>query len=125
MMFSPVANALSQIAAGKVRALGLAARERVAALPDVPPLAEIGAEGFDAAGWFMLVASAATPKPIVDRLHDELRQILADPALRQQLVGQGLIPVDTPSLDELRGYVREQIVYWRDTLTRIGLAGIE
>ena len=125
MMFSPVANALSQIAAGKVRAIGLAARDRVAALPDVPPLAEIGAEGFDAAGWFMLVAPAATPRPIVDRLHAELRAILLDPALRQQLIGQGLIPVDTPSPDELRVYVREQIAYWRDTLTRIGLAGIE
>jgi tripartite-type tricarboxylate transporter receptor subunit TctC len=125
MMFSPVANALSVIAAGKVRTIGLAARERVEALPDVPPLAEIGAEGFEAAGWFMLVAPAATPKPIVDRLYAELREILSDPALRQQLVHQGLIPVDTPPPDELRTYVREQIAYWRDTLTKIGLAGIE
>ncbi len=125
MMFSPVANALSVIAAGKVRAIGLAARDRVEALPDVPPLAAIGAEGFDAAGWFMLVAPAATPKPIVDRLHAELRDIVADPTLHQQFVHQGLIPVTTPSPDELKTYVRDQIAYWRDTLNRIGLAGLE
>lgn len=125
MMFSPVANALAMIAAGKVRAIGLASRERIEALPDVPPLADIGVPGFDAAGWFMLVAPAATPQPIVDRLHAELRQILADPALRRRFVAQGLIPVDTPAPDVLTAYVREQIAYWRDTLGRIGLAGME
>ena len=125
MMFSPVANALSMIAAGKVRAIGLATRDRVAALPDVPPLAALGAAGFDAAGWFMLVAPAATPRAIVDRLHREMRAILADPALRQQFVDEGLIPVDTPPPDALTTYVRDQIAVWRDTLTRIGLAGIE
>jgi tripartite-type tricarboxylate transporter receptor subunit TctC len=125
MMFTPIANALSMIEAGKVRAIGLAARERVAALPAVPPLAEVGADGFEAAGWFMLVAPAATPAPIVDRLHAELAAIVADPELRRQFVRQGLIPVDTPSIAELKAFVRAQIAYWRETLNRIGLAGME
>jgi tripartite-type tricarboxylate transporter receptor subunit TctC len=125
MMFSPVANAQSMIQAGKVRALGVAARERVAALPDVPPLAEVGAPDFDANGWFMLVAPAATPRDIVARLHQETRAILAEPELRAQFVRQGLIPVDTPSPDELKAFVRAQIAYWDRTLHRIGLAGME
>jgi tripartite-type tricarboxylate transporter receptor subunit TctC len=125
MMFSPVANALSMIAAGKVRAIGLAARERVEALPAVPPLAEIGAPGFEASGWFMLVAPAATPRPIIDRLHAETRTILAEPELRAQFVRQGLIPVDTPPPDQLEAFVREQIAYWDRTLHKIGLAGME
>jgi tripartite-type tricarboxylate transporter receptor subunit TctC len=125
MMFSPVANALSMIEAGKVRAIGLAARERVAALPEVAPLAEIGVPGFEASGWFMLVAPAATPRAIVDRLHADTRAILAAPELRAQFVRQGLIPVDTPAPDELRAFVREQIAYWDRTLHRIGLAGME
>src|SRR4029077_19897899 len=108
-MFSPVANALSFIAAGKVRAIGLATRERVEALPDVHPLADIGVPGFEAAGWFILVAPAATPRPIVDRVHAELRAILADPALRQQFIRQGLVPVETPSPEELKAFVRDQI----------------
>src|SRR6202162_1823008 len=77
MMFSPVANAVSMIQAGKVRAIGLATRERVEALPDVAPLADIGLPGFEAGGWFMLVAPAATPAPIVARLHAETAAILA------------------------------------------------
>ncbi len=125
MMFTPIPNALSMIQAGKVRAIGLAARERVAALPDVAPLADIGVPGFEASGWFMLVAPAATPGAIVERLHAESRAILAEPELRAQFVRQGLIPVDTPPPDALRAYVREQIAYWDRTLHRIGLAGME
>src|ERR1051325_1771495 len=125
MMFTPIANALSMIQAGKVRAIGLAARERVEALPDVPPLAEIGAPGFEANGWFMLVAPAATPRAIVARLHAESRAILAEAEQRAQSVRQGLIPADTPPPDELQAYVREQIAYWDRTLRRIGLAGME
>jgi tripartite-type tricarboxylate transporter receptor subunit TctC len=125
MMFTPIANALSMIQAGKVRAIGLAARERVEALSDVPPLAEIGAPGFEANGWFMLVAPAATPRAIVARLHAESRAILSEPEQRAQFVRQGLIPVDTPPPDELQVYVREQIAYWDRTLHRIGLAGME
>ncbi|HEY2138194.1 MAG TPA: tripartite tricarboxylate transporter substrate binding protein [Xanthobacteraceae bacterium] len=125
MMFTPIPNALPLIGAGKLRAIGLATRERVEALPDVPPLAEIGAPGFEAGGWFMLVAPAATPRPIVARLAEASRAILAEPELRAQFVRQGLIPVDTPSPDELKVFVREQIAYWDRTLHRIGLAGME
>ncbi len=125
MMFSPVANALSMVQAGKVRAIGLAASTRVAALPDVPPLAEIGAPGFEANGWFMLVAPAATPPAIVERLHEATRAILAARELKAQFVRQGLIPVDTPPPEELAVFVREQIAYWDRTLHTIGLAGME
>jgi tripartite-type tricarboxylate transporter receptor subunit TctC len=125
LMFTPIANALSMIQAGKVRAIGLAARERVEPLPDVAPLADIGVPGFEASGWFMLVAPAATPRAIVARLHAEARAILAEPELRAQFVRQGLIPVDTPPPEELQAFVREQIAYWDRTLHRIGLAGME
>jgi len=123
MMFTPIPNALPLIQSGKVRAIGLATSEHVAALPDVPPLAAVGAPGFEAGGWFMLVAPAATPQPIVERLHVELRAILADPAVKDEFVRQGLIPVATPSPGELRSFVRREIAYWERTLRAIGLAG--
>jgi len=123
MMFTPIPNALPLIQSGKVRAIGLATSERVAALPDVPPLATIGAPGFEAGGWFMLVAPAATPQPIIDRLHAELRAIMGDPDTKEEFVRQGLIPADTPSPGELRVFVRREIAYWDRVLRRIGLAG--
>jgi tripartite-type tricarboxylate transporter receptor subunit TctC len=123
MMFTPIPNALPLIGSDKVRAIGLATSERVEALPDVPPLAAIGAPGFEAGGWFMLVAPAATPRLIIDRLYAELRAIMADPAVREEFVRQGLIPVATPSPDELRLFVRREVAYWDRTLHNIGLAG--
>jgi tripartite-type tricarboxylate transporter receptor subunit TctC len=125
MMFTPIPNALSLIAAGKIRTIGLATTQRVEALPDVPPLADIGVPGFEAGGWFMMVAPAATSKSVIDRLHAELRAIAAEPDMRQEFIRQGLVPVATPSPEELKVFVREQIAYWRDTLNKIGLAGME
>src|ERR1700693_2237534 len=122
-MFTPIPNALPLIGSGKVRAIGLATSARVEALPDVPSLAAVGVPGFEAGGWFMLVAPAGTPKPVIDRLHAELRAIVAEPEVRQELVRQGLIPVDTPSSDDLRTFVRDEIAYWDRTLHKIGLAG--
>ncbi len=125
MMFTPIPNALPLIAAGKLRAIALATSERVEALADVPSLAALGLTGFETGGWFMLVAPAATPQPIVDRLHAEVRAIMADPALRQDLVRQGLIPAETPSPQELQAFVRDEIAHWRTVLIDLGLAGIE
>ena len=125
MMFTPIPNALPLIASGRVRPIAVAGRDRVAALPGVAPLAEMGLPGFDTSTWFMLVAPAATPRPIVERLHDEARAILADPALRRRFIEEGLVPVATPSVDELETFVRDEIAFWDKTLHRIGLAGME
>jgi tripartite-type tricarboxylate transporter receptor subunit TctC len=125
VMFTPIPNALSLIQAGKIRTIGLATKERVEALPGVEPLAEIGVQNFNVGGWFMLVAPAATPKPVVDRLHRELLAISREPDIRDEFVRQGLIPVESTSPEELKEYVRSQIAYWRQTLPKIGLAGIE
>ena len=78
MMFSPVSLALPLIQEGKVRVIGVTTKERVAAIPHVPPLAEVGLPGFDTAAWFMLVAPAGTPKDIVAKLHAAVGEIMAD-----------------------------------------------
>ena len=89
------------------------------------PLAQIGVPGFEADGWFMLVAPAATPRAIVDKLHDEVRAIAGDPEVREEFVRQGLIPVATPSPEALKTFVHDQIAHWRDVLHTIGMAGSE
>ena len=64
-MFSPVSFAVPLAQAGKLRMLGVTTRERIEAIPDVPPLTEIGLKQFDAVSWFMLVAPIGTPREIV------------------------------------------------------------
>ena len=82
LMFCDIPPAAGMIAAGKVRALGVSTRERIAAYPDIPTVAEAGVPGYAVAGWFMIVAPAKTPRAIVDKLHEELQNVIASPTSR-------------------------------------------
>jgi len=109
-----------------VRMLGVTTKERVGAIPDVPPLAEIGVPGYDAASWWMLVAPAKTPRPIVDKLHTDLRVVLREPDVHEEFIQrQGLIPVDSAAPDDLRKFVEAEIVRLGDIVRKAGLAGTE
>ena len=106
--------------------LGVTTKERVEAIPDVPPLAEIGVPGYDAASWWMLVAPAKVPRAIVDKLHADLRVVLREPDVREGFImGQGLIPVRSPPPDELRRFVAGEIIRLGDIVRKTGLAGSE
>jgi tripartite-type tricarboxylate transporter receptor subunit TctC len=126
MMTSPIPLALPLADGGKVRMLGVTTKERVGAIPDVPPLAEIGVPGYDAASWWMLVAPAKTPRSIVDKLHADLRVVLREPDVREEFIQrQGLIPVVSPAPDELRKFVEVEIARLGDIVRKAGLAGSE
>ena len=77
LLFSDPAPSMPLIRSGKVRALGVTTPARWPVAPEIPPLNEAGVPGFDAAGWFMVAGSAGTPKPIVERLHADLKAIMA------------------------------------------------
>ena len=121
-MFSPVSFAVSLAQAGKLRMLGVTTAERVEAIPDVPPLAEIGLKLFDAVSWFMLVAPIGTPKEIVGKLHREVSAAIADPEVRREFVKLGLVPVQSPPPEELPGFVRSEIALWGEIVKKAGLA---
>jgi tripartite-type tricarboxylate transporter receptor subunit TctC len=80
---------LSQIKAGKLRALGYSGSARSNLLPDVPTISESGVPGYEASQWLGLLAPAGTPKAIVDRLHKELTEILNAEETKKMLEEQG------------------------------------
>jgi tripartite-type tricarboxylate transporter receptor subunit TctC len=123
LMFSDVPPALALINEGKVRALGVSTKERVAALAAVSPIAELGVPGFDAASWQMLVAPAGTPKDIVERLHAELKTFMLQPEIKDHVFKMGLIPIDTPSVADLRVFVTTEIARWGKVVEQAGIAG--
>jgi tripartite-type tricarboxylate transporter receptor subunit TctC len=122
MMFSDIPPAVGMLQAGKVRALGVTSRTRVAAFPDIPPLSESGLPEFVAVGWHMLVAPGRTPRDIVKRLHAELTGILALPETESEIVRLGLLPFTNPPLEELRPFVERETVRWRKIVERAGIA---
>jgi tripartite-type tricarboxylate transporter receptor subunit TctC len=92
-LFSIALAATPQIKAGKVRALAITSAKRSPVSPDIPTVAEAGLPGFEVIGWFGWLAPAATPKPIVTRLHTELVRALKLPEVRDRLLSQSTEPV--------------------------------
>jgi tripartite-type tricarboxylate transporter receptor subunit TctC len=124
-MFSDVPPALPLIAAGKLRALGVTTRERVTAAPEIAPLAEVGMPGYDTASWHMVATQGQTPKEIVEKLNTEIRAIMTEPDVKAGLIRDGAIPAVTPSPDELKAFVKSEIVRWGKIVEQAGIAGTE
>ncbi|MDB5571732.1 MAG: hypothetical protein JWN93_2915 [Hyphomicrobiales bacterium] len=111
---------------GQLRALAVSSAGRLPVLPDVLPFAEAsGASDFEAVSWHILFAPSGTPEPIVSKLHSEMKRIMADPEIRQKIAAMGLIPNDTPTVDELRVYLRGEREKWGSLVKRIGLEGTQ
>ena len=119
-MFCDIPPAIGMIEAGKVRMLGVSTPTRVAAFPD-----EAGVPGFAVAGWFMLAAPASTPPAIVERLHGELKSILATTEMKEQLSKLHLLPIDTPSVEDMRSFIKSEIARWAKIVQQAGIAGSE
>ena len=123
LMFGDFGTALPLVRAGQLRALGVSTAQRVAAAPDIPPLSQAGLPGYDASSWQMVVAPAGIPRPIVHKLNGELRAIVAEPDIQKDFTDRGLIPIVSPSPEELQDYVRSEIVRWGKVVEQAGAAG--
>jgi tripartite-type tricarboxylate transporter receptor subunit TctC len=122
MMFCDVPPAKALIEAGKIRALGVTTSERVKAVANIPPLAEVGIPNYNTASWHTITTTGGTPKPIVDKLAAEIRTIMSDPEVQKLLSNDGTLPQISPPPDELRKFVDAEIVRWGEVVTKAGLA---
>ena len=110
-LFSIALSAQPQIKAGKVRALAITSAKRSPVSPELPTVAESGLPGFEVIGWFGWLAPAATPKPIVDRLHREIVRALKLPDVRDRLLSQSTEPVgNTPA--EFAAFMKSEHAKW-------------
>ena len=123
VVFADFSTALPLVRAGKLRAIGVSTAQRLAAAPDIPPLAEAGVPGFDASSWQMVVAPAGVPEPIVAKLNAELRAILAEPEVRKSFETRGILPLVSPGPEELKRYVHSEIGRWGKVVRQAGAAG--
>jgi tripartite-type tricarboxylate transporter receptor subunit TctC len=125
LMFCDIPPAAGMIAAGKVRVLGVSTGDRVPSYPDVPTVAEAGVPGFSVAGWFMIVAPAQTPAPIVDKLHKQLIAVMNEPDVKARIDQLSLVPLPTPSVADMQAYVKSEIARWGKIVQQAGIAGTE
>jgi len=121
---SETGAALSLIRDGKVKALAISSTSSHPRLPDVPPMATAADKpGFEAVSWHVLLAPAATPKPIVDRLRDEMRKVTSDAAFQKKVTEIGLMPIPPMTPDEMTAYIKAEQVRWGAIVRKLGLAG--
>jgi tripartite-type tricarboxylate transporter receptor subunit TctC len=121
LMFAVMAGELPHIRSGKVRALAVTTLKRSATLPSIPTVNESGLKGFDVAGWFGILAPAATPPEVVNRLHAEISVVMKDPDVRARLSGLGTDPTgSTPA--EFGAHYQSEVARWRKLILALGIA---
>lgn len=110
-----VPSAISSVKAGKVRALAVTSKRRIEAAPDVPTFEEAGVPGYEAIGWFGVVAPKGTPEPVINKLNSEIRMALSDPEIHSRAVAAGTEPF-TNSPEEFAAMIREETKKWAEVI---------
>jgi len=112
--------AMAQVRAGKLRALGVTSLGRVASLPDLPALAELGHPGFEAISWQAVLAPAGTPAPMVERMSREVIRIVKGNDFRTKLLGQYFTAAGTTP-EALRGLMVTERERWAKVIRVAGV----
>jgi tripartite-type tricarboxylate transporter receptor subunit TctC len=122
--FQWLPNVLAALNSGGAKALAVASKKRMAALPNVPTTAEAGLPDYVASGWFMLLAPKGTAKPIIAKLSEDASAALSDATVREKFTEQGAEPVIlTP--EEVGKFISSETVKWRDIITKAGIQPIQ
>jgi tripartite-type tricarboxylate transporter receptor subunit TctC len=123
MMFDTTVVAAPHIQSGKLRAIAVTSPKRLPSLPDVPTVAESGIPGladYSVLSWQAIFVPAGTPAPIVDRLHGEIRKILAEPEMQDKLKGFGMTPADM-STTEIAAFQKGEVEKWAQVIKAAGI----
>ncbi len=118
--WAPISAAMSNIKAGKLRALAVSTPKRNSQLPDIPTTGEAGVPGADSPLWFGLWAPAGTPAAIVAKISTDTRKALTDPGVREKLANLGNDVMDMPP-DEFARFVRSEIAEYDRVIKAAGI----
>ena len=121
MMFSNLLSASAMMKAGRLRALAIASAKRTPALPDLPTISEAGVSGYEFQGWFGIVAPAATPAAVIERLNREFRKVLETSDMRQRLLTEGGMEAGGGSPDSFGTLWRTEIGVWARVVKERGI----
>jgi len=119
VMFPDLPQALTQVAAGKVRGLGTTGPKRTTVAPDLPAIAET-VPGYALVYWLAVFAPAATPKPIQQALYEAIAEALKDPATGKAMT-QGRMEISPLGLDAFAAYVKSETEWWGKAIKAAGI----
>jgi tripartite-type tricarboxylate transporter receptor subunit TctC len=117
--FNTIPAFLPHVKAGRLKALMITASLRSPLLPDVPTASEVGLPGVLGTGWHAVVAPAATPQAVLDKLNFTLVETIARPEIRAALIAQGADPVGS-SPEDLRTFMQDEAKKWAGVIAESG-----
>jgi tripartite-type tricarboxylate transporter receptor subunit TctC len=119
MMFDAVPTMAANARAGKVKPLATSGKARSPVTPDVPTVAEAGVPGYESGIWLGLMAPAATPRPILEKLNSEINKVINAPEVKDSWAKQGAFPMGM-SIEQFDKFLRDEIVKWAKAVQASG-----
>lgn len=120
LVISGIGTLLPLAKSGKVRALAVTSAQRSSLAPEIPTVDEAGVPGYAATTWYGVAAPANTPAAVIDRLNADLRKVLSEPAVKAQLLVQGIDSVTPGEPSELRDLIRSELAKWEKVVRSSG-----
>jgi len=119
VMFLPAINAGPHVATGRLRALAVTSRERLAALPDVPTISASGLAGYESSQWYGLLAPAGTRAEILALLNSQVAKIMQNDEMKTRMKNDGLVPIGG-SREQFAGHIKAEIDKWAKVIRASG-----
>jgi tripartite-type tricarboxylate transporter receptor subunit TctC len=111
---------MQHVKSGKLKALAVTGAKRSETLPELPTVAESGVPGYEAVGWFGLLAPAATPQAVVAKLSRDVRAVLAQSGVREKMHALGADPSGN-SPEEFARFIRADQAKWAKLMKQAGI----
>jgi tripartite-type tricarboxylate transporter receptor subunit TctC len=120
VMFPSTVSVIAHMKTGKLRALGVTSARRVEALPQMPSIAEAALPGYEATQWYGVLARAGTPRPIIDRLNQEMNRISGTPEMKERLAAEGAEASGTTP-EEFARLIQTETEKWAKVIKQAGI----
>ena len=120
MAFNPPSVTLPHMKSARVRGLAVTSAKRSALAPDLPTIAEAGVPGYEATGWYAVLAPARTPAPIIARLNRELMSAIADREVRERFFANGVEALGTTP-EHFAAFIRSEYAKWGKVVRAAGV----
>ncbi len=121
LMFTTLSSALQFVRDKQVKALAVTTRERMADLPGVPTMYELGWTNLVTSSWQGVMVPTGTPRPIIDKLHAALIKVLADPRVQERMRQGGAIAVSSKSPEDFKSYIDGETAKWTKVIEDSGV----
>jgi tripartite-type tricarboxylate transporter receptor subunit TctC len=120
VMFAPAQSVMAHVQAGKLKAYAVTSAQRSATLPQLPTAAESGLPGYEAIGWFGLLAPAATPRAVVEALSRDANRVLSEPEVKEKMLLLGAEPSGN-SPEQFAAFIRDDQAKWSRLMRERGI----